>query len=73
MGSKEYEASFDLFAEVVVSESKWNTKGRHIILNISKKDKEAEEHWPRITKEKVKNPHLAIDWDKWIDEDEEDA
>ena len=66
--------SFDLqlFDEVVVEESKWNTKGRNIILNISKKDKDRDEHWPRLTKEKTKNPHIQIDWSRWVDEDEED-
>jgi len=45
----------ELFDKVVKDESKWNTKGRNVILNISKKDKDADEWWPRITKEKVKN------------------
>merc|ERR1712060_929439 len=34
-------------------------------------DKEAE-YWPRITKEKVKNSRITVDWSKWVDEDEED-
>jgi hypothetical protein len=55
---------------VNVEQSKWNTKGRNIILNIVKANTEAE-HWPRLTKEKVKNSHIQIDWAKWVDEDEE--
>jgi hypothetical protein len=47
----------DLFDEVNVEESKWNTKGRNIIMNIVKKNQEAE-HWPRLTKDKTKNPHI---------------
>ena len=46
-----------LFAEVNMDESKWNTKGRNIILNIVKADKDAE-YWPRLTKDKVKNAHI---------------
>ena len=65
-----YIVDFDLFAEVDVEESKWNVKGRNIMLNIVKKDQEAE-YWPRITKEKVKNPHIHIDWTRWVDEDDE--
>ena len=42
-----------------MQESKWNTKGRNIIVNLSKKDKEAE-YWPRITKEKAKNNLIAV-------------
>ena len=60
-----------LFDEVDVEQSKWNTKGRNIILNIVKKNTEAE-HWPRLTKDKIKNQHIQIDWSKWVDEDEED-
>ena len=68
---KSYEADIEFFAEVVVDESKWNEKGRYLIMNISKKDKEAEEYWPRLTSEKIKNPHIKVDWSKWVDEEEE--
>lgn len=40
-------------------------------MNIVKTDTDAE-HWPRLTKEKLKNQHIQIDWSKWVDEDEED-
>lgn len=46
-----------LFGEVDVENSKWNTKGRNIILNIVKKDP-TQDHWPRLTKDKIKNPHI---------------
>ena len=54
-----------------MDESKWNTKGRNIILNIVKQDQEAS-YWPRLTKDKIKNTHIQADWSKWVDEDEED-
>ena len=60
-----------LFDAVKVEESKWNTKGRNIILNIVKANPEAP-YWPRLTKDKVKNAHIQADWAKWVDEDEED-
>jgi hypothetical protein len=60
-----------LFGAVSVEESKWNTKGRNIILNIVKATSE-DAYWPRLTKEKVKNTHIQADWAKWVDEDEED-
>ena len=44
-----------MFEKIVKDESKWNLKGRNILLVVSKQDKEQEEWWPRITKEKVKN------------------
>ena len=63
-----------LFEPVIKAESKWNTKGRNIILNIAKKDKEKDpdEWWPRLTKDKVKNQLITIDWSKWIDPDASD-
>ena len=69
--TKHYDGEIELFDEVVVSESGWNTKGRYIILSISKKNKEAEEYWPRLTKDKTKNNHIKIDWAKWIDQEDE--
>jgi len=44
-----------MYEPIVKEESKWNLKGRNILCCISKKDKEQEEWWPRITKDKVKN------------------
>lgn len=66
-----YGFDFELFGEVDVEGSKWNTKGRNIMFNIIKKDQDAD-YWIRLTKEKTKNPHIQIDWGKWVDEDEED-
>lgn len=60
-----------MFDEVDIEGSKWNTKGRNIIFNIIKKNQD-KEYWPRLTKEKIKNPHINIDWGKWVDEDEEE-
>ena len=39
-----YGFDLELFGEVVVEDSKWNTKGRNIILNIAKKDDDGE-YW----------------------------
>ena len=68
----EYLIDLDLFKEVVVEESRWNLKGRNIFLNIAKKDKD-EEYWPRLTKEKMKHPHIKVDWTRWVEEEDEDA
>ena len=61
----------EFFAAIDKSESKFNTKGRNPIITLSKKEKE-EEYWPRITKDKIKNSRITVDWGKWVDEDEED-
>lgn len=65
-----YAFDIQLFDLVNVEASKWNTKGRNIILNIVKQNTDAE-HWPRLTKDKIKNAQIQIDWAKWVDEDEE--
>lgn len=31
------------------------------------------EYWPRLTKDKAKLQFLKTDFDKWVDEDEQDA
>ena len=68
-----YAFDMEFFAEIVKADSAWNTKGRHVILTLSKKEQE-EEYWPRLMKDKTKNHRLQIDWSKWVDEDEvEDA
>ena len=57
--SHEQKYGFDIefFAEIVKSESAWNTKGRHIIVSLSKKDKGAE-YWPRLLKQAGKNQRI---------------
>merc|ERR1711916_375784 len=38
-----------------------------------KKDKDDEEFWPRLLKDKVKEKNtVSIDWDRYVDEDEGD-
>ena len=59
----------EFFAEIVKAESAWNTKGRHIIVSLSKKDKD-QEYWPRLLKATGKNLKIQVDWSKWIDEDD---
>lgn len=56
----------------VAQDSKWAKTGRNLQMQIMKKDKEEEEHWPRITKDKVKLSWLQTDWSRYVDEDEED-
>merc|ERR1719480_253085 len=55
-GQKDNKMGFDiqLFNGVKKDESKWNTKGRHIIMKLVKKDDDREEYWPRLMKDKTK-------------------
>lgn len=53
---QKFAMEMEVFEAIVKDESKWNVKGRNIIINLAKKDKsQTEEWWPRITKEKIKN------------------
>lgn len=69
--SKRYELEFDLFESVVVEESKWKVTDHAVTFNIAKENRVAG-HWPRLVKEAGKLKWLSCDWDKWVDEDEED-
>ena len=64
--------NLETFKPIVKDESKWNLKGRNVLLYISKVDKEEEEWWPRITKDKIKNQNISIDWARWKDADDEE-
>jgi hypothetical protein len=45
---------------------------RSVQMQIMKKDQEQEEFWPRLLKDKVlEKTNVKIDWDKYVDEDEE--
>ena len=52
---QKYHMNMKVFKPIVKDESRWNLKGRNVLLNVSKKDKEEEEWWPRLTHDKVKN------------------
>ena len=60
----------DLFKGINKSASGWNIKGRNIMFTIVKNDDDQEEYWPRLTKDKIKNQKIAVDWARWVDEDE---
>jgi hypothetical protein len=65
-----YDFKYQLYEKVNLEESKWNTKGRNIIMNIVKADPD-QDYWPRLTKDKIKNVNINVDWSRYIDEDEE--
>jgi hypothetical protein len=61
----------ETFKAIIKEDSKWNLKGRNVLLNIAKKDQDEEEWWTRLTKEKTKNQQITIDWSRWVDPDDE--
>ena len=71
ISSAHYKLDLNLFDEVVVETSKWKVTDFSVKFSISKKNESAA-FWPRVTKEKVKQNNITVDWTNWIDEDEAD-
>ena len=40
---------------------------------VLRKEKAQDEYWPRLTKDKVRLHNVKTDFDKWVDEDEQDG
>ena len=66
-----YELVLDLYEQIDAEDVKELRTDRTISLVIGKKEEGP--HWPRLLKAKGKAPqYVKADWDKWVDEDEED-
>lgn len=66
-----YHVSLDLYAEIDPENSKVNHTDREVELVLRKKELK-EEYWPRLVKDTQKLHFLKTDFDKWVDEDEQD-
>jgi hypothetical protein len=67
-----YHVKLDLFEEIDVEESKTLHTARDVAFVLRKKEAK-EEFWPRLTKEKARLHFLKTDFDKWVDEDEQET
>jgi hypothetical protein len=65
-----YQLALDFFGEIDTAESKVNHTDKNIELKLQKKELN-EEYWPRLLKDKQKVHYLKTDFDKWVDEDEQ--
>ncbi|KAK8094384.1 hypothetical protein PG997_001069 [Apiospora hydei] len=65
-----YHLELAFFGEVDVENSKINHTSRNIEIKLRKKELK-EEYWPRLLKESKKLQFLKTDFDKWVDEDEQ--
>ncbi|KAM2049793.1 hypothetical protein ACFX1T_008159 [Malus domestica] len=67
----QYELKLDLFDKVNVEESKINVGVRSIFCIVEKAEPE---WWPKLLRGYGKTPHyVKVDWDKWVDEDDDTA
>jgi len=65
-----YKAVLEFWDKIDVKESKYHVTDRGVIFILRKASKKSE-YWPLLTK--VKQHFIRTDFDKWVDEDEQDA
>lgn len=65
-----YHLDLAFFGEIDPENSKTHHTARNVELKLRKKDLK-EEYWPRLLKEAAKVQFLKTDFDKWVDEDEQ--
>jgi len=65
-----YHLELQFYAEIDVEESKTLHTAKDIAMILRKKDLN-EEYWPRLVKEKAKAHFLRTDFEKWVDQDEQ--
>ena len=65
-----YSLELEFYAEIDVAESKTNHTARDVEMKLRKKELD-ESYWPRLLKEAKKVHFLKTDFDKWVDEDEQ--
>ncbi|KAH6640811.1 HSP20-like chaperone [Chaetomium tenue] len=67
---KTYHVELEFFAEIDPAESKTSHTARDVELKLRKKEL-GETYWPRLLKDAKKAHFLKTDFDKWVDEDEQ--
>jgi len=65
-----YHLKMEFFEEIDVENSKVHHTAANIQIVLRKKELK-EEYWPRLLKDKAKVHYLRTDFDKWVDEDEQ--
>ncbi|KAG9314725.1 HSP20-like chaperone [Chiua virens] len=68
----DYAFDLEFFAEIDPDKSSVRLTSRSLLLVLHKKEMQSE-FWPRLTKEKIKTPFIKTDFNKWVDEDEQDG
>ncbi|CAK7204422.1 p23 chaperone protein wos2 [Sporothrix eucalyptigena] len=66
-----YQVTLDLYAEIDEAASKVNHTSRSVELKLVKKEL-GDAYWPRLLKDSKKVHFLKTDFDKWVDEDEQE-
>jgi len=69
--TKTFAVDLELYAEIDVDNSTKHLSARGVDLILRKKEFKTE-FWPRLLKESKKAHYLRTDFDKWVDEDEQE-
>lgn len=67
---RKYHVELEFWGEIDPAESKINHTAKNIEIKLHKKELK-EEYWPRLLKESKRVHFLKTDFDKWVDEDEQ--
>ncbi|EEP79859.1 conserved hypothetical protein [Uncinocarpus reesii 1704] len=67
----DFKVDLELYGEIDVENSKTHHSPRGVDMVLRKKEMK-EEFWPRLLKESKKVHFVKTDFDKWVDEDEQD-
>jgi hypothetical protein len=67
---KTYHVELEFYAEIDPEASKVNHTARDVEMKLRKKEL-GEAYWPRLLKDTKKAHFLKTDFDKWVDEDEQ--
>ncbi|WFD01238.1 p23 chaperone protein wos2 [Malassezia yamatoensis] len=67
-----YIFDMDFYEEVKAGHEKKQLTAKSLFVIIPKA-KKAEEYWPRLTKEKIRLHNVKTDFQRWVDEDEQDG
>lgn len=67
---KKYRVELEFYGEIDPAESKVNHTSKNIEMKLQKKELK-EEYWPRLLKDSKRLHFLKTDFDKWVDEDEQ--
>lgn len=67
---KTYHLELEFYAEIDPAASKTHHTPKNIEMKLQKKDL-SEKYWPRLLKDSKKVHFLKTDFDKWVDEDEQ--
>lgn len=68
---RSYHFDLELYGPIDPDKTKVLHTGMKIEAKLQKKELAAE-YWPRLTKDKAKVHYLKTDFDRWVDEDEQD-